>query len=144
MKESRSAARTKHGHRGPEVREPTANRAEVSGHDAFPDSVQALQDPVGSSYDTASDFEGLAREEAPEVAGSAVEEVPRSTGALSGGSTLGLLLIPTRFRRTPGAFPGAIQSLPPELPVTPLDPEVKIPDASFELRKAAGGRGFFL
>ncbi len=57
---------------------------------------------------------------------------------------LGLLLSPTPFRRTPTAFVGAIQSLPPELPVTPLDPQAKIPDASFWLRKPAARRRFFL
>jgi len=46
--------------------------------------------------------------------------------------------------RTLGTFPGAIQSLPPELPVTPLDQQVKTPDASFWLRKPVAGRGFFL
>lgn len=50
-------------------------------------------------------------------------------------STLGLLLSPTPSRRTPGTFPAAIQSLPPELPVTPLDRQVKIPDASFRLQR---------
>lgn len=56
-------------------------------------------------------------------------------------STLGLLLTQPRSRRTPGAFPGAIHSLPPELPVTPLDPEVKIPDASFRPQRPRPGRG---
>jgi hypothetical protein len=57
---------------------------------------------------------------------------------------LGLLLSPTPPRRTPGTFPGAIRILPPELPVTPLDLEVKIPDASFRLQRGRPGRGFGL
>jgi len=56
-------------------------------------------------------------------------------------SPLGLLLSPTRFRRTPGTFPGTIRILPPELPVNPVDPQVKIPDASFRLQVRCWGCG---
>jgi len=65
----------------------------------------------------------------------------RSSRAIS---PLGQQHIPTPSRRTPGTFPGAFESLPPELPVAFPDPLVRSPDASFRLRKAAAQRLFFL
>jgi hypothetical protein len=81
----------------------------------------------------------LLDEEALEQVGRADELAVRD--ALS---TSGLLLSPTPSRRTPGTFPGAIQSLPPELPVNPLDPQVKIPDASFRPQRPRPARGSFV
>ena len=46
-------------------------------------------------------------------------------------STLGRQHIPTPARRTPGAFPGAFESLPPELPVAFPDPLVGSPEREF-------------
>jgi len=66
---------------------------------------------------------------------------PRSDTYGARHSPLGLLLTLPRFRRTPTTFAGAFQRLAPELPVAFPDRQVKIPDASFRLRKAAAERG---
>jgi len=133
-------ARSWHRQCASEIRETLADPGEVPGYESLADPVQPLPDSVDRSDDATENLARLTTDVTPEVVRCAVDE-SLPTGAWSGDATLGLLLSPTPSRRTPGTFPGAIHSLPPELPVTPLDPQVESPDASFRLQEGVGGSG---